>query len=121
MPRLAFIALALAAATSSVRADQPASAASAHAPRIKVAIIPGIAVNLDSSRVDALGQSMAEALAQELDVDVVGGLDVRRALPADLPADCVTTPSCVTTVASRTGTQQLLFVVMVDIGASKGG
>ncbi len=82
-------------------------------------MVPGIAVNLDAARVDALSQDMAEGLAAELDLDAIGGLEVRRQLPADgLPPDCVTTPSCVADVARRTGAQQLLFVVMVDSGAA---
>jgi len=90
----------------------------AAADRIKVAVVPGIAVNLDAARVDALSQDLAEGLASELDVDAVGGLEVRRQLPPDgLPPDCVTTPSCTADVAKRTGAQQLLFVVMVDSGA----
>jgi len=89
----------------------------AAADRIKVAVVPGIAVNLDAARVDALSQDMAEGLAAELDIDAVGGLEVRRQLPVDgLPPDCVTTPSCAADVAKRTGAQQLLFVVMVDSG-----
>lgn len=88
------------------------------APRIKVAIVPGIAVNLDAARIDALGQDLANALTTELDVDAVGGLDVRRALPPlGLPADCVVRPACIDDVAKRLGANQLLFVVMVDTGA----
>ena len=72
-----------------------AMTAGAHADRIKVAVVPGIAVNLDSARVDALSQDLADALASELDIDAVGGLEVRRQLPAEgLPPDCLTTPSC---------------------------
>jgi hypothetical protein len=90
----------------------------AAAERIKVAVVPGIAVNLDAARVDALSQDMAEGLAAELDIDAVGGLEVRRQLPADgVAPDCVTNPSCTADVAKRTGAQQLLFVVMVDSGA----
>ena len=90
----------------------------ASADRIKVAVVPGIAVNLDAARVDALSQDLAEGLAATLDIDAVGGLEVRRQLPADgLPPDCVTKPACTADVAKRTGAQQLLFVVMVDSGA----
>jgi hypothetical protein len=90
----------------------------AAADRIKVAVVPGIAVNLDAARVDALSQDMADGLSAELEVDAVGGLEVRRQLPAEgLPPDCVTTPACTADVAKRTGAQQLLFVVMVDSGA----
>jgi hypothetical protein len=86
--------------------------------RIRVAIVPGIAVNLDAARVDALSQELAGALATELDVDAIGGLEVRRKLPAEgIPPDCVATPACVQDVGQRLGANQLLFVVMVDTGA----
>jgi hypothetical protein len=90
----------------------------AHADPIKVAVVPGLAVNVDAARVDALCQDLAEALVQELVVQAAGGLEVRRQLPQDgLPPDCVTTPACTADVAKRTGADQLLFVVMVDSGA----
>lgn len=85
---------------------------------LRVAIVPGIAVNLDTARVDALTQDIADALNQELDIEAKGGLEVRRQLPPDgLPPDCVTNPACSADVANRTGASQLLFVVMVDSGA----
>lgn len=85
---------------------------------LRVAVVPGIAVNLDTARVDALSQDLAEALMSQLVVQASGGLEVRRQLPADgVPPDCVTTPKCVADVARRTGASQLLFVVMVDSGA----
>lgn len=94
-----------------------ATAAAENAP-IRVAVVPGIAVNLDTARVDALSQDLAQALMSELVVDAVGGLEVRRLLPPDgLPPDCVTTPACTQDVATRTNANQLLFVVMVDSGA----
>src|SRR5262249_42846587 len=80
----------------------------------KVAVVPGIAVNLDAARVDAIGQDLADALNAELIVQAIGGLAVRRELPAEgVAPDCVTTPSCVADVAKRLGVDQLLFVVMV--------
>lgn len=102
-----FVALAL---TGPAGADpQPANVA---APR--VAVIPGIAVNLDAAKVDALSQDLAQSLTSQLVVDAVGGLEVRRQLPADgLPADCVSNAACTNDVARRTGASQLLFVVMV--------
>jgi hypothetical protein len=85
---------------------------------LRVAIVPGIAVNLDAARVDALSQDLAQALNSELLVEASGGLEVRRLLPAeDLPPDCVTDPKCTADVARRTNADQLLFVVMVDSGA----
>jgi len=113
----------LASATGSARADvkaaPPQRVAQAATTPTRVAIIPGIAVNLDTARVDALSQDLAESLMAELDVQAVGGLEVRRQLPPDgVPPDCVTTPACTADVARRTNAQQLLFVVMVDSGAS---
>ena len=94
------------------------STANAETPPLRVAVVPGIAVNLDTARVDALSQDLAQALMSELVVDASGGLEVRRLLPADgLPPDCVTTPACTADVAKRTNAQQLLFVVMVDSGS----
>jgi hypothetical protein len=90
----------------------------ASADHVKVAVVPGIAVNLDAARVDVLSQDLAQALSTELEVDAVGGLEVRRLLPtAGLPADCVANQACVSDVARRLAAQQLLFVVMVDTGS----
>jgi hypothetical protein len=90
----------------------------ASADHVKVAVVPGIAVNLDAARVDALSQDLAEALTTELEVDAIGGLEVRRLLPAaGLPADCVANQVCIADVTKRLGAQQLLFVVMVDTGS----
>ena len=87
--------------------------------KIRVAVIPSIAVNVDAARVDSLGQDLADALAAELDVSAVGGLEVRRQLPPDgVQADCVTTPACVSDVAKRTSATQLLFIVLVNTGTS---
>jgi hypothetical protein len=82
----------------------------------RVAIIPGVAVNIGPTRVDALTQDLADALNAELVVDATGGLEVRRELAADLPDGCVTQPACVQQVAKATGATQLLFVVMIDAG-----
>jgi hypothetical protein len=111
------LTLCLVVASAASASAQPAAPAMA-TPPVKVAVVPGIAVNLDTARVDALSQDLAESLQAELMVVASGGLEVRRQLPPEgLPADCVTTPACTADVARRTGAQQLLFVVMVDSGA----
>ncbi len=110
MQRPILLCLGVLAFVSTARAQPPK--------REKVGIVPGIAVNLDAARVDALGQDLADALAAELDVDTIGGLEVRRLLPPDgVAPDCVTTPACVSDVARRLGATQLLFIVMVDTGS----
>lgn len=98
---------------------QPAAPKAPKARALRVAIVPGIAVNLDAARVDALSQDLAEALAAELDIEVIGGLEVRRRLPVDgLPPDCVAKRACFSDVARRLDVEQLLFVVMVDTGTA---
>lgn len=111
-PWAAFVAgVCLLAFANPAAADTP--------PRIRVAIVPGVAVNIDAARVDALSQDLAAALQAELEVEAIGGLEVRRRLPADgLPPDCVATPACTIDVARRLDVQQLLFVVMVDAGGA---
>lgn len=103
--------------------DSPARAQEVDLPRVtgrlRVAVVPGIAVNVESARVDALSQDIADALAGELEVEAIGGLEVRRKLPAEgIPLDCVNTPACVADVAKRLDANQLLFVVMVNTGAN---
>lgn len=90
----------------------------ASADPVKVAVVPGIAVNLDAARVDALSQQLAEALHAALEVDAIGGVEVRRRLPeGGLPPDCVASDACIADVARRLAAQQILFVVMVGAGA----
>lgn len=93
------------------------SSAVAHADKKpKVAVVSGLAVNVETGRADALAQDLSEALAQELEVDTIGGLEVRRKLPEQLPPECVNTPACIADVAQRLHVDQLLFVVFVDSG-----
>lgn len=91
----------------------------AAAERLKVAIVPSEAINLDDSNVDALSQDMAEALGGELDIDIIGGLEVRRLLPeAGLPDECVVTPSCTAGIARSLKVDEVLFVIVVKNGAT---
>src|SRR5262245_51947895 len=95
----------------------PGLASAERATALKVAVVPGIVVNLAPARVDALTQEMAEALSAELEVDAVGGVEVRRRLPAaGLPSDCVANEACIADVARRLEADQLLFVVVIDTG-----
>ena len=102
--------VALALASSVAHADP------AKSPR--VVVVPVAAVNLDAQRVDALAADLAEGLGAELIVDAIGGLDVRRILRPDLPADCATQPTCAAEVAQATGAQQILFVALIDAGGT---
>jgi hypothetical protein len=108
--RSVVLAVALALISRSASADRT---------RPKVAVVPGIVVNLAAARVDALTQTLAEALQAELEVDAIGGVEVRRRLPpAGLPSDCVASEPCIADVARRLGADQLLFLVLIDTGAT---
>lgn len=109
----------IAAIPATTRADAPT--AGPLAPKLKVAVVPALVVNLEPARVDALAQNLAESLVAILDIEATGGLDVRRNLPPEgLSEDCLEQPTCVSDVGKRLGVQQLLFVVMVDSGGGGG-
>jgi len=106
--RIAVLALAVLAAA-------PAAAAPPH----RVAVVPALAVNVDPHRVEALTRALADALGDKLEVDAVGGADVSRRLPpAGLPDDCVARPACIRDLGSRLAADQLLFVVIVQVGTT---
>jgi hypothetical protein len=97
-----------------VLAATPAAAAP---PR--VAIVPALAVNVDPHRVEALTGALADALGDKLEVDAVGGGDVARRLPpGGLPDDCVASPACITDLGTRLAADQILFVVIVQVGTT---
>jgi hypothetical protein len=106
------------AAVTIVLAATASVATAAPAPEIKVAVVPSVTVNIDIARVDALSQDLAEALETQLEVQAIGGLEVRRLLPQGIPADCVASSVCVRDLATRLDVNQLLFVAMVDTGLS---
>lgn len=90
----------------------------ASAQPIKVAIVPS-APTLDEIKVDQITQDMAEGLTSVLEVEVLGGLEVRRQLPPEgAPVTCANELPCQKDVAARLGVQQVLFVVIIDIGGS---
>jgi hypothetical protein len=109
----------IAALPATSRAEAPT--AGPPVPKLKVAVVPALVVNLEPARVDALAQNLAESLVAILDIEATGGLDVRRNLPSEgLPEDCLEQPACVADVGKRLDVQQLLFVVMVDSGGGGG-
>jgi hypothetical protein len=102
----AFLAIVLSAGTA---------AAAPH----RVAVIPSVEVNVDARRAEALTATMADALRDKLEVDAIGGADVIRRLPAGgLPDDCVGQPRCIAQIGARLESDQLLFLVIVQVGAT---
>jgi hypothetical protein len=107
--------LSIALASAALGVVLPQVAAAETPPR--VAVIPQLAVNVDERRVQALGEELAETLHHRLVVDAIGGIDVARRLPEDgLPDDCLVQPKCVADLGVRLDADQLIFVVLVQVG-----
>jgi hypothetical protein len=84
----------------------------------RVGIVIELAVNVEPDRADAIAGALADALNRELEVDAFGGADVTRQLPAGgLPEECLARSECVADVAERLDAEQLLFLVVVQVGA----
>ena len=83
----------------------------------RVGVIPSVEVNVDSRRAEALTGTLADALRDKLIIDSIGGADVMRRLPdAGLPDDCVAQPACIAQIGARLEVDQLLFLVIVQVG-----
>jgi len=101
----------IALGTAPAAADEPA-----RPPRVGVVI--ELAVDVEPGRADAIGAALADGLNRELKVDASGGDEVTRRLPPDgLPDECLAHPACVKDVAARIDAEQLLFLVVVQLGA----
>jgi hypothetical protein len=91
------------------------AAAQERVPRVGVVI--ELTVDVDATRADAIGKSLADALTRTLEVDAFGGGDVSRRLPAEgLPEECLGNPGCITDIAARLDADQLLFLALAQIG-----
>jgi hypothetical protein len=84
----------------------------------RVGVVIELTVNVDATRADAIGKSLADALTRTLEVDAFGGGDVSRRLPAEgLPEECLGNPGCITDIAARLDADQLLFLALAQIGS----
>jgi hypothetical protein len=94
-----------------------ATARAALADPHRVGVIPSVEVNVDARRAEALTGTLADALRDKLIIDSIGGADVMRRLPdAGLPDDCVAQPACIAQIGARLEVDQLLFLVIVQVG-----
>jgi len=108
---LAVIAVAAIAASAGPAAADGAT----HVPRVGIVI--GVTVNVDQATADALGDALAAALVDKLEVDAISGIEVTRRLPATgLPDECVSTPVCIADLGQRLSADQLLFLAVVQVG-----
>lgn len=83
----------------------------------RVGVVVSTAVNLDDAAVDALASSLGAALAAELGVDVIAGVESRRRLPpSGLPEGCVADIECRRDVGARLDADELLMLVIVQLG-----
>jgi len=106
--RIALVLLAIVVGTHAAAADTPPH---------RVGVIPSVEVNVDARRAEALTGTLADALRDKLIVDSIGGGDVTRRLPdGGLPEDCVAQPACIAQTGKRLEVDQLLFLVIVQVG-----
>jgi hypothetical protein len=83
----------------------------------RVGVVVSTAVNLDDAAVDALASSLGAALAAELGVDVIAGVESRRRLPpSGLPEGCVADIECRRDLGARLDADELLMLVVVQLG-----
>jgi hypothetical protein len=89
----------------------------ARADSSRVGLVVATRVNLTEAEADKLASQLGDAVREQLEVDVIAGLDARRRLPpGGIADDCVAQPDCVRDVASRLDGDELLFLFMVRIG-----
>jgi hypothetical protein len=85
----------------------------------RVAVVIGIAVNLEQAQADQLGGALAAALTKQLKVDTIGGAEVTRRLPAGgIEEECPGKPACIADIGSRTQADQILFLSIVKVGTA---
>lgn len=109
--RAALVAAALVASVGLAQAQAP--------PRQRVAVIVDLTANVSAARATELGAAMAAALERELVVDATGGADVLRRLPPDgVPDDCLAAPTCLTDLGARLDASELLFLSLIQVGAT---
>jgi hypothetical protein len=98
----------------------PAAPARAQAPERapRVGVVIELAVDVEPARADSIGAALADGLNRELKVDAFGGEEVSRRLPPEgLPDECLAQSACVKDVAGRVDADQLIFLVVVQLGA----
>ncbi len=89
------------------------------ATRQRVAVVVDLTANVSAPRATELGAAMAAALERELVIDATGGADVLRRLPPDgVPDDCLATPACLADLGRRLDATELLFLSLIQVGAT---
>jgi hypothetical protein len=84
----------------------------------RVGIIVQLGVNISHEETTRLTQGLTEALREALVIDVVSGYDVTRRMPhAGVKEDCIARKACIQDLAARLDADQLLFLVVVRVGA----
>lgn len=83
----------------------------------RVGLVIATRVNLTDGEADSLASRLGDALRQQLDVDVIAGVEARRRLPpGGIREDCVARPECVRDVAARLDGDEILFLFLARIG-----
>ncbi|WP_428269522.1 hypothetical protein [Haliangium sp.] len=93
--------------------------ASAHADetrRLRVAVAPVAAINVDWEQAEVHADALRQALRRVLAVDVVTREEMQAALGAPVPDSCMNQPDCIRALGAALSAQEVLFVAIVQIG-----
>lgn len=103
--------LALALASAPLVADAE--------PIERVGVVVSLTVNVSDEQARVIADELAEALTQELRVDVISGAETERRLPPNgIDDDCVAKAGCLKDLGVRLEAQQLLMLVVLRVGTS---
>ncbi len=92
--------------------------ATAQAEKGRVGVVVNLSVNMEKGESTALATTLGDALRGALEIDVVAGNEVERRMPANgVPQECIAEAACVADMAERLDATQLLFLVVVRVGA----
>ena len=91
------------------------SVVAADEPTKVVAVVVTGAVNLESAAADRIGETLGEALRDELDLEIVAGESASR-VADDLGTACMVDPECLLQLGKRFGADELLLISLVRIG-----
>jgi hypothetical protein len=108
------IAAALLVALAAVAASSPAFA---DGPR-RVAVVVALTVNATEDRALELSKMLGEAIARELEVEVIAGDEVAAALGgAEISDGCIAEEACMRRLGERLGADELIAIVVVELGS----
>jgi hypothetical protein len=83
----------------------------------RIGVVVAATVNTHQGEPERLASALGQALLEQLDIDVVAGVEAQRRLPSGgVPDTCVMDSVCQRDVAGRLDADQLLILAVVRVG-----